>query len=58
MDPIGSSSVRDTIVDLAIQGPGIAVSRLAVLLNLDSGIVREIAEKLRNERGIQVDLEG
>jgi len=57
MDPIGSSSLFATITDLARERPGIAVSELSRLLNLEHAIAEEIARAVVAREGLQIELD-
>lgn len=57
MDPLNSRSLWWTMVDLARGRPGIHVSELAELLNLDVLLVEEIARRVVREEGAAIDLE-
>jgi DNA-binding MarR family transcriptional regulator len=50
-DPLGDSSLRWTIIDLAKEHPGIAISDIAKLLNIDKTIALQLAKKaVKDER--------
>ncbi len=56
LDPM-DSSLAWTIADLAKERPGIAISEIAKLLNLDMEVAKELATKVvRNER-VQINFE-
>ena len=57
MDPIGSSSLAASMEQLAGESPGIKVSHLAELLNLDLEIARIIGETVIAEKGVEINLE-
>jgi hypothetical protein len=57
MDPVGSSSLGASMEQLAQESPGIKLSHLAELLNLDLEIARAIAENVVAEKGVEIDLE-
>jgi hypothetical protein len=56
-DPENSSLVR-TIADLARERPGIAVSRLAWLLNLTPETASNLARKVVDREGVDITLDG
>ena len=58
VDPINSPSLSRTAADLALERPGIKVSELAELLNLDVAWAEQIAIKARREEGIVINFEG
>jgi hypothetical protein len=53
-DPIGDSSLRWTMADLARQRPGISVAELAELLDLDEETAAIIADRTRIEHGVSI----
>jgi len=53
-DPIESGSLYDTMADLARDRPGIAVSELCELLNLDRTTAEAIAARLVRREGLQI----
>jgi len=57
-DPVHDSSLGWTMEDLARARPGIELSVLAELLNLDLEIARIIGETVVAEKGVKIDLEG
>jgi hypothetical protein len=57
-DPVGDSSLGWTMEDLARARPGIELSVLAELLNLDLETARAIAETVVAEKGVEIDLKG
>jgi len=56
VDPLGSLSLSSTIADLAKARPGIRLSEIAALLNLDPEVARVISRKVIDETGVQIDL--
>lgn len=56
-DPGQASSLRWTIADLAKARPGIRVSELASLLNLEPDAARMVAERAIREDGVAIQLE-
>jgi len=58
VDPMNSPSLSWTAADLARERPGIKVSELAELLNLDLIWAEQIARKARSEEGAVIDFEG
>jgi len=56
MDPM-ESSLSWTIADLAKERPGIAISEVAKLLNLDMEVAKELAEKAVKKEGVQINFE-
>lgn len=56
VDPVDSSLIW-TAADLARERPGIRVSELAELLNLDIGLAEQVAKKARSEEGVVIDFE-
>jgi hypothetical protein len=58
VDPIGDSSLGWTMEDLAKERPGITLSRLAELLNLEVETARIIAVQVVAGAGVEIDLEG
>ena len=55
VDPIGDSSLLDTITDLARQRPGIRVSELADLLNIDFETAATISEQATLASGVSIN---
>ena len=55
VDPIGDSSLLSTITDLARQRPGIRVSELAVLLNIDFETAAAIADTASLTHGVSIN---
>jgi hypothetical protein len=56
VDPM-DSSLAWTIADLAKERPGIGISEIAKLLNLDMDVAKELARKAVKNEGIQIDFE-
>lgn len=56
IDPLGSSSLRATMIDLARDRPGVAVSALAALLNLDREVAVQIAVNAMEQSKVVIDL--
>jgi hypothetical protein len=56
-DPLNSSSLRWTISDLAKDRPGIGISEIAELLNLDIDLAEELARKAVQEDHIRVSFD-
>jgi hypothetical protein len=54
VDPIGDSSLEWTMADLARQRPGITVSELAELLDLDEETAAIVADKTRIAHGVSI----
>jgi hypothetical protein len=57
VDPLDSTELLYTTIDLAKERPGIGVSELAELLNLDLTVATLIAEKARGEERVTIDFE-
>lgn len=57
VDPIGSSSLAATVQDLARDRPGIKISELMSLLNIEREIAATIAEQVVRAHGVEIDLE-
>ncbi|RLB48199.1 MAG: hypothetical protein DRJ42_23760 [Deltaproteobacteria bacterium] len=55
--PLEAGSVRETIADLAKERPGIGLSELCSLLNLDAQTITTIVEDISDDRNIRVDLQ-
>lgn len=53
-EPLNSRSLRWTISDLAKEKPGINISEVAQLLNLDIQMAEEIARKVMREEGVDI----
>ena len=58
VDPLGASSLAATIVDLARERPGITVSELAELLNLDQATAAALADQAITLHGVRIDRAG
>lgn len=56
-DPEHASSLRWTVTDLAKARPGIRVSEIASLLNLDPGLVRLLAQRAIRNDGVKIELD-
>ena len=56
VDPL-NSSIRFTVVDLAREHPGIGVSELAALLNIERPLAEELALRAVDTTGVQINLE-
>jgi hypothetical protein len=52
-----NSSLAWTIVDLAKERPGITISEIATLLNLDMDVAKELAKKAAKNERIQINFE-
>lgn len=57
LDPVGDSSLRWTIRDLARERPGIRLSELADLLNLDAETATILAQEAILRHGAEISLE-
>ncbi|MBK7579808.1 MAG: hypothetical protein IPI67_06320 [Myxococcales bacterium] len=57
IDPLGSSSLRATIGDLARARPGIPLTELASLLNLDLESARRIALSVAEEESLSIGMD-
>jgi hypothetical protein len=57
MDPLNSSSLAASMEQLAGESPGIKLSYLAELLNLDVEIARIIGSKVAAEQGVEIRLD-
>jgi hypothetical protein len=57
-EPLTSRSLRWTISDLAKDNPGISISKIAKLLNLDLDLAEEIARTVVQEDGVSISFEG
>jgi hypothetical protein len=57
-EPLNSRSLRWTISDLARDKPGISISKIANLLNLDLDLAEEIAKKVIEEDGVSIFFDG
>jgi hypothetical protein len=56
IDPINSKSLAYTVEDLAQNKPGIKLSQLAALLNLDMNTALAISQKVIKEKGVKITL--
>jgi hypothetical protein len=56
VEPLASASLRATMTDLARARPGVALSALAALLNLDLDVAEQIAVSVLQESGVVIDL--
>lgn len=57
VDPIGSSSLAATVQELARDRPGIKISELMRLLNIEREVAAVIAEQVVRAYGVEIDLE-
>lgn len=57
VDPLGDSSLAQTMADVARERPGISLSELCELLNLDRGIAETIAWKVVTDEGAEIRFE-
>lgn len=57
VDPLGSSSLPSTIEDLARNRPGIRVSEIARLLNLEHDLARTLAQRVIAETGVSISVD-
>lgn len=57
VDPIADSSLRSTMRDLARERPGIRVSELAQLLNLDAETAVAVARDVVDTQGVDIDMD-
>ena len=58
LEPLNSRSLRWTISDLAKDKPGISISEIAKLLNLNLDLAEEIAKKVIEEDGVTILFDG
>lgn len=58
VDPLTGSSLPDTFEELARTRPGIRLSELARLLNLENDVARALAERVMNDKGVSITLGG
>jgi hypothetical protein len=56
-DPLTSPSLRATVTDLARGRPGIALSTLVELLNLDRELAEQVATSVIKQTGVAIDLD-
>jgi hypothetical protein len=56
IDPLASSSLRATMTDVARDRPGVALSALAALLNLDLEVAEQIAVSAMDQAEVVIDL--
>ncbi len=56
MDPLASSSLRAMMIDLARERPGVALSALAALLNLDLEVAERVAASAMAQAEVVIDL--
>jgi hypothetical protein len=54
LDPLNSKSLYWTISDLSKDRPGISISQIAELLNLDLDLAEELARKVMEEDGVDI----
>jgi hypothetical protein len=57
VDPESAASLRSTVTDLAKARPGIRVSELASLLNLDTRVARTLAQRAIRDDGVAIELD-
>jgi len=57
VNPEEASSLRSTIADVAKARPGIQVSELCTLLNLEPDTARTLAERAVREDGVAIQLD-
>lgn len=57
LDPLNSSSLHWTISDLAKDRPGICISEIAKLLNLDFGLAEDLARKVVREDRVHISFD-
>jgi hypothetical protein len=57
VDPLGDSSLKWTIVDLAKEHPGIAISDIVKLLNIDRAIAEELAKKAVKDERVHISFD-
>jgi hypothetical protein len=55
-DPVNSNELKFTIIDLALEKPGISISELVELLPVTSDIARLIAAKAIEAEGVDIDM--
>jgi hypothetical protein len=58
VDPEQASSLRWTVTDLAKARPGIRVSEIAALLNVDPGVARVLAQRAIRNDGARIEFDG
>jgi len=56
-NPEQASSLRWTVTDLAKARPGIRVSELVRLLNLDAEVARALAQRAIRDDGVEIELD-
>jgi hypothetical protein len=56
IEPLTSGSLRATMTDLARDRPGVALSAIAAVLNLDLEVAEQIAVDVMREPGVVIDL--
>jgi hypothetical protein len=54
VDPIADSSLLETVVDLARERPGIRVSEMCALLNIDVGLAMQLAELAHATSAVEI----
>ncbi len=54
LDPLGSSSLALTMADLARDRPGITLSELCTLLNLERDVAMELAQAVVAEQHVEI----
>jgi len=57
VDPEGAVALRATVTELARARPGIRVSELASLLNLDIGVARALAQRAIRDDSVAIELD-
>ena len=57
MDPMSSGALNGIFQDLAEARPGIRVSELATLLNLDLELASALARKIAQETGVIIEFD-
>lgn len=56
IDPLAGSSLRETMADLARDRPGLPLSDLVALLNLDLDVAERLAISVMEQTGVVIDL--
>lgn len=57
VDPLGSSSIKWTVIDLAKERPGISISDIAKLLNIDKTIAMQLAKQAVKDERVRITFE-